>query len=253
MLVLHNWPVAVVFFVMSVSSLIWRYFDSTAAMMEYGTLSKIKDKDLDHSKKYFFTRVGQDVINNQGRGIWSSIFVVLFLAIVFLFLTAQKSSEEVMPADRGPRPPVLLIDDFYYPPTNDTLAYPTCKLTKGFDFTTETNPDEVESALLGDYAFLSAMAYETSSITEYSIDKWLGQSNMVVDEEDLVLKWRQESGTAASPVYFKLFSVNPNPKYAIMSIRGSETSYDWIVNMQLWSSAGLSQVIKWLTPFGWIW
>ena len=26
----------------------------------------------------------------------------------------------------------------------------------------------------------------------------------------------------------------------------SETSYDWIVNMQTWSSAGLAQVVKWV-------
>ena len=145
---------------------------------------------------------------------------MLFLAIVFLFLSAQQGSDEVKPQDRGPRPPVLLVDDFYYPPSNDTLAYPTCKLTKGFTFATPDNPDEVEGSLLGDYAFLSAMAYETSSITEFSIDKWLGQSDIITDEEDFVSKWRQESGTSVSPVYFKLFTISLNPKYAIMSIRG---------------------------------
>lgn len=190
---------------------------------------------------------------DTGRNIWSGIFVVLFLAIVFLFLSAQKTSDEVKPQDRGPRPPVLLVDDFYYPPTNDTLAYPTCKLMKGFTYAAPDSPDEVEGSLLGDYAFLSAMAYETASITEYSLEKWLGEPGILVDEEDFVSQWRIDSGTSSSPVYFKLFTVTENPKYAIMAIRGSETSYDWIVNMQLWSSAGLSQTIKWLTPFGWIW
>ena len=144
----------------------------------------------------------------------------MFLAIVFLFLSAQKSSDEVKPQDRGPRPPVLLVDDFYYPPANDTLAYPTCKLTKGFTFATPDNPDEVEGSLLGDYAFLSAMAYETSAITEFSIEKWLGQPDVLTDQEDFVSKWRQESGTFISPVYFKLFTINAIPNTAIMSIRG---------------------------------
>jgi lipase ATG15 len=97
------------------------------------------------------------------------------------------------------------------------------------------------------------MAYETSSIAKFSLDKWLGESDMLVDEEDFVSQWRQDSGTLVSPVYFKLFTIKDLPEYAIMAIRGSETSYDWIVNMELWSSAGLSQTIKWLTPFGWIW
>ena len=33
----------------------------------------------------------------------------------------------------------------------------------------------------------------------------------------------------------------------------SETAFDWLSNMQLWSAAGLAQVVKWLTPFGWVW
>jgi hypothetical protein len=74
---------------------------------------------------------------------------------------AQKTSEEVQPQERKARPPVLLVDDFYYPPQNDTLAYPTCELTKGFTFSTDHDPDVATSSLLGDYAFLSAMAYET--------------------------------------------------------------------------------------------
>lgn len=33
----------------------------------------------------------------------------------------------------------------------------------------------------------------------------------------------------------------------------SETAFDWLANMQLWSAAGLGQVVKWLTPMGWVW
>lgn len=92
------------------------------------------------------------------------------------------------------------------------------------------------------------MAYETENITTYSIDQWLGKPGVLVDEEEFVSQWREDSGTDLNPVYFKLFSVKEMPELAVMSIRGSETSYDWIVNLQLWSSAGLAQVIKWVTP-----
>ena len=70
MLVLHNWPVAVVFFIMSIFSFAWRYFDSTSVLSEYGTLSKVKDRDMDHSKKYVFSTIGKDVINNQGQWLF---------------------------------------------------------------------------------------------------------------------------------------------------------------------------------------
>ena len=167
--------------------------------------------------------------------------------ILFLFLAAQKESGAVQPDERAVRPPILLVDDFYYPPQEDTLAYPTCKLTKGFTF-----PGSDNSAL-GDYAFLSAMAYESSNVTAVTLDQWFGGPDKVIDEETFVSQWRKESDWALSPVSFKLFSISSAPGYAVMSIRGSETFVDWIVNMQLWSAAGLAQVVKWITPFGWIW
>ena len=76
MFVLHNWPVALVFLIMSVFSFIWRYFDSTSVLSEFGTLSNVKDNDMDHSKKYVFSTIGKDVINNQGRCLFDYIVML---------------------------------------------------------------------------------------------------------------------------------------------------------------------------------
>jgi hypothetical protein len=38
------------------------------------------------------------------------------------------------------------------------------------------------------------MAYETVQVTNYTLDKWFGGENIVVDEDAFVEKWRQESG-----------------------------------------------------------
>jgi hypothetical protein len=67
LLVLRNYPVAWVFLVIGLFSFIWRYFDASAVLSEYGTMSKVKDDELDHSKKYFFSTISQDVINNKGE------------------------------------------------------------------------------------------------------------------------------------------------------------------------------------------
>lgn len=168
------------------------------------------------------------------------------MAILVLTLLANGSSEDVDPQARATRRPILLVDDYYYPSLNDTLAYPTCDLTKGFEF-----PGGAASGL-ADYAFLSVMSYETSETNKYALSKWFGGPDLVVDESEFVTNWRISSNTASSPVYFKLFSLSSAPGYAIVSIRGSETIYDWIANMQLWSAAGLAQVVKWITPFGWV-
>ena len=163
--------------------------------------------------------------------------------------SSQNSTEFFQLQDRGERPPILLVDDFYYKGEDNTLAYPTCKLTKGFEFTGNSG---VESASdLGDYSFLSALSYEKSSVVTYLLDQWFGPK-VLVDEEEFVTQYRKDTGTS-SPVYFKLFSLPEYPGYGIMSIRGSETAMDWISNLQLWSAAGLAQMVKWLTPFGWVW
>merc|ERR1712238_257344 len=60
-------------------------------------------------------------------------------------------------------------------------------------------------------------------------------------------------GTVLSPIYFKLFTFPSQPGTGVVAIRGSQTAWDWMVNMQLWSASGLAQLVKWLTPYGWIW
>ena len=47
-----------------------------------------------------------------------------------------------------------------------------------------------------------------------------------------------------NPVSFKLFSFTDYPNHAVMSIRGSEYMFDWIVNAQLWSCALLAQMVS---------
>lgn len=249
MLLNRNYPVAFVFFMLGSFTFLWRYFDSSVVLSELGKLSDVAtESSVSHRQQYRVSEIIGRVISNKGRRWWSWIFVVFFLAIFVLLLGAEKNTDSVEPGDRGPRPPILLPpgNEFYYRGEEDTLAYPTCKLTKGFEFPGGQATD------LGDYSFLSAMAYESTAVTDYTLPSWFGEG-VVVDESDFVAEYRQESGTAASPVSFKLFSLPAVPGYAVMSIRGSETAFDWLSNMQLWSAAGLAQVVKWMTPFGWVW
>lgn len=86
-----------------------------------------------------------------GRRWWLSVFVAVFLAILVLFLQANGGADAIQPHELATRPKILLVEDFYYPPMDGTLAYPNCKLGRGFEF-----PGGVASDLV-DYAFLSAM------------------------------------------------------------------------------------------------
>jgi lipase ATG15 len=77
--------------------------------------------------------------------------------------------------------------------------------------------------------------------------------NSLIDESEFVAQYRQSTGTSTNPVYFKLFSFPSIPGYGIVSIRGSETTWDFLVDAQLWSAAFLVQAVRALIPLGWIW
>ena len=154
MLVTNNRPVALVFLLLGSFTFIWKYFDANAVFVETGSMSKVfnsKDYngDDDHLEKHRLSEIVGRIINNKGRRWWTWIFFVFFLAILFLFLASQNSSDLIQPGERATRPPILLLDDFYYPPVDDTIAYPSCTLNKGFEF------PGIGSTDLVDYAFLS--------------------------------------------------------------------------------------------------
>ena len=254
MLVLKNYPIAVVFFILGFFNFLWRYFDASAVLSKYGTVSDAAEQfteetdEVTHTQGYRFSQIVGGIINNKGRWVWTWIFMLVFLVVWFMLSSSQSSTATITAEQRGPRPPILLVDDFYYPGVG-TLAYPTCKLTKGLEFPDiNSQYNRNVSSDLGDYAFLSAMAYEKDVVNEHTLQEWFG--GKVIDEVDYVAKWREESGTQSNPVYFKLFTV-PELNSAIVSIRGSETMFDWLSNLHLWFASGVAQSVKWLTPFGW--
>lgn len=95
------------------------------------------------------------------------------------------------------------------------------------------------------------MAYEDLETTQSLVDTWFGPGE-VKDEAKFVASYRQETNTTKVPVWFKLFSFPSIPGFGIVSIRGSETTMDWLVNAQLWASSGMAQLVMLFVPFGWI-
>lgn len=167
----------------------------------------------------------------------------IFAVVALVMLSSAGDVDQTTPS--GGRPPIVQVKDFYYPP-QPHLPYPSCYMTKGF-----TIPGKGATAL-GDYAFMAALSYETMDVAQYQLDRWFGEGN-VADEGEFVQAYRTETGSLHNPVYYKLFSFPNIPGVGVVSIRGSETTWDFLVDAQLWSCAALAQFVRAFIPLGYIW
>lgn len=255
----RNRAIGIIFVIVAFFSFMRKYFDGAAIISELGSISEIniehkpgKERNessplMGEEKTLVLKARLAEIIGNVSRSDavnrWMIFFGVLLLFVSALFVSATNATDGL-----GDRPPIMLVNDYAYA-SEKSLQYPTCAMTKGFEISVD---GDTRDTALGDYAFLSALAYETTNVTGYILPQWFGEGE-AVDESALVTQFRTENGNTDSLVYFKLFTFPSVPDLAILAIRGSQTAWDWGVNMQLWSAAGLAQVVKWMLPFGWIW
>ena len=238
----NSWGVALVFLAVGLFSSIRKYFDASSVLARTGKIASPDDDEEPSSvvEQAQTAEIIGKVSRNQSASRWTWVFTVLVCGIYVFFLSALGSDLDFSPADR---PEIILLPDFHYPGKPD-LPYPTSKLSKGFEIP--------GSAQLQDFAFFAAIAYEEPTTTESILEAWFGP-NKVVDEADFVDRYREATGTDVIPVWFKLFSFPDLPGFGLVSIRGSQTKWDWLANMMLWASSGLAQVVRAVLPFGWIW
>lgn len=256
------------FLIVGFFSAIRIYFDATWVLTELGSVDSIDMHFNDESAppqglKSLIGMRGSLVKTNHSRAVmakartsqvigkisrsraigrWMWVYGIFALIALVMFLGASGTGVTV---PEGGRPPIVQVKDFYYPPAPD-LPYPSCEMTKGFAL-----PGSGSVSLV-DYAFVAALSYETPNITQYHLDDWFGPGKLV-DEAEFVANYREKTNTVTNPVFYKLISITDTPGYGIVSIRGSQTTWDFLVDAQLWSAAGLAQLVRAFIPFGWIW
>lgn len=254
-----NITMGVVFIIISFFSFLRYYFDPSAILCELGSMNTIEVEPEYENQHKKYARLSEErklvlkarlagTVRNITRSNavkrWIWFFGTLVLATYFLFNAALASNDGL-----GERPPIVLVDDYTYP-AEESLQYPSCSMSKGFKISVDGG--EEEDTALGDYAYLAALAYETTDVTGYLLPQWFGEG-AVIDEDTKVKEYREEANNSIVPVYFKLFTFPYSPDLAVLAIRGSQTSWDWMVNLQLWSASGLAQLVKWMIPYGWLW
>jgi hypothetical protein len=102
-------------------------------------------------------------------------------------------------------------------------------------------------------AFFSALSYRSSSIVESQLQGWFGPSGWnVTDEFEYVDKWMLDDvGSENRNAVFRLFRFpSESGAIGIVSVRGTASSLDLLVDNQLWQAAILTQGVRMALPFG---
>jgi len=257
---------AVLFLVTGLCSMARQYLDASSIINHHYSLSKINfakgtanreeadDDDIssteeDKVKAMVIRARASEVLGkitySANLWFWVCVFAIMGAYFIYSGVTASGTGEDFN--TQTGRSPIRFLNDFYYPRQSDSMLYPTCQLTNqyalpGTDYT---------YAL--DYNFMAGIAYETPEVTDYVLDKWFLEEDFAIDETEFVRQWRADTGNSLESVSFKLFSFPSLPGVGILSIRGTETPIDALMNSQLYIGTVLTQVVRAAMPFSWIW
>lgn len=225
--------------------------DAASVLREHSSLGEVNFVDGDKSSQQQMlarARAAQ-VLGKVTNATFYFIFIICFGVMGGYFIYAGTSavgSGEDYNTQTG-RDPIRLLDDFYYPPQTDSMLYPNCKLNGQFSI------PGLDNTYALDYNFLAGIGYETTDVTTYLVDKWFRQKDVPVEEAGFVTQWRQDSGNSLEQVSFKLFSFPSSPGVGILSIRGTETPMDRLFNAHMYLGTVLTQLVRAVMPFSWIW
>lgn len=130
---------------------------------------------------------------------------------------------------------------------DNNILYPTCQIGRGFDV-----PTDPQSALI-DFTFLAKLAYHDRNVTQTTLDEWFG-SGVVIDENIVDFRKTFHEQYRETAVTYKHFNFTQDGiTKNIVAIRGTSNGWDALADAQLWASASLSQMLRFMLPIGEIW
>jgi len=244
---LGNIVIATTFLLMAVFAFLRRYMNPATALQEVGTMKKANRKhdDQDWRRESRVSSILDDVTVNRARRHWMlalALILVAFLVLCFLTISATNNTNSDGMPEKNKSGTEIFLSDFEYLPDQE-LSYPTCRIGK------ELSPTVNETNLV-DFAFLALLAYDIDSV-QLELNTWFG-TGVAVDMIGVVNQYRNETGALESPVSYKLIKIN-DAGPAIVTIRGTAEVWDLFADAQLWSTAALMQVLRYVVPLGGTW
>ena len=264
----NNWPMVALFAMTYVIYSERQYFDANSIIEELGDVtppvSTVEENELKRNERETKSMILwktksrkfhiESIDSQASLRFWDRIFyafLVLLLVIVCAAAFSSRATLQNSYADLSDIEDPNALDPWmtfpakrsYYYGVSRTQSYPMCQLG-GNNRRKSIAPVQY----LADYAFLSNIPYFKAETLHPLLYTWFG-GNQVFVEKDAVTSFLQTfpemRGSHAS---FQLLSF-PD-RSAIVLVRGTKTTWDFLTDAQLWYSPMLFQIVRGILPLG---
>jgi len=231
-----NIPVASVLLFFEISVTFNRIFDMSRLFKELGSLEGLDkscvDANDEWNKKHKYSLMG-----TKRSTFWLSVFSVIMTLLGCVFLGAAFSGK----TDGVEK--LRTVPNFIYHGTGD-LKYPACTLGH-----ISTLPSGSNTSLV-DFSFLATTAYRSREARTDSLRDWF-MNESYIERNDVVDNFRYEYETMnrKSAVEYTLTGF-PGQDLGIVSIRGTTSLLDTLVDIQLWAGSCVSKAFRFILPGG---
>ena len=246
-----NTNVGIVFLFAGVITQCRGFINSAKILMRLGSLDGIELNNPSENaevtewrEKHRVSKILSNISHGRGVKFWRSLFYIF----VFLFCIILVAAITLEAPEMGSMESMELSRDFLYEGNEDNnILYPTCQIGRGFDV-----PTDPQSALI-DFTFLAKLAYHDRNVTQTTLDEWFG-SGVVIDENIVDFRKTFHEQFRETAVTYKHFNFTQDGiTRNIVAIRGTSNGWDALADAQLWASASLSQMLRFMLPIGEIW
>jgi len=231
-----NIPVAGVFVFFGISVMIKENFDMSRLFKELGSLEGLEkscsDADDEWNKKHKYSLMGKKK-STFWLGVFSffiTLFGVVFVGAVFSSKTVGEEKLKTVP-------------NFVYRGAGN-LKYPTCSLAHISSLSGGSNTSLVDFSFLATNTYRSREA-RTDALRDWFVDEIYIEHNEIVDN----FRDEYETMNRESAIEYTLTGF-PDQDVGIVSIRGTTSLIDTLVDIQLWTGSSLTKLFRFSLPGG---
>jgi len=254
LITLQNAATTVLFCVIACFSSLRAYFNAAIVLEETGNMDLVNGErgTLTYwQNKSRLNTIVTKVTRSHAKSVWMTILIGILIILLSMGIMSVKTTvdgENAVGRDYF----VTFLPDYEYQANEEKVTYPTCSFGKDSVFGRRD---------LADYAFLSSLGYANDSIAQSQLDQWFSFDNEansygnVTTHPSKVTQFR-ESIRSESPVVYRLITFPTEEEQkedAMVVIRGSVQTYDFLIDAQLWMAAILFQCLRFVLPLGHIW